>query len=97
MTNDPYRHPTFNADVDTALGFKTRNILCAPILKQVTGDSNSGEEAKGGGNATGRPELLGVVEVINKSEGPFTANDQKLCEMLADHVSIFLEKSEGKQ
>lgn len=32
--NDPYQDPRFNPEVDKKSGFKTRNILCAPIYSQ---------------------------------------------------------------
>jgi GAF domain-containing protein len=30
--NDPYRDPRFNREVDVASGFKTRNMICMPVL-----------------------------------------------------------------
>lgn len=30
--DDAYRHPLFNREVDERTGFRTRNLLCAPIL-----------------------------------------------------------------
>jgi adenylate cyclase len=29
---DPYNHPNFNKDVDLRTGYRTRNILCMPIV-----------------------------------------------------------------
>ncbi len=31
LIHDPYKDPRFNAQVDEQTGFKTRNILCAPV------------------------------------------------------------------
>lgn len=40
ITDDPYSHPEFNKQIDVQTGFKTRNILCAPmhnIEKKIIG------------------------------------------------------------
>lgn len=36
-------------------------------------------------------ELLGVVQCINKSAGPFTQEDEKVLNTLALHIAIFIE------
>lgn len=85
IVNDPYSHPMFNKSVDKSLGFRTRNILCWPVVVEKKTDGPSGSVKR----------LVGVVEVINKIDGDFTDNDEKLTRMLADHVAVFLEKSDN--
>ena len=70
--DDPYDsqqlksiHPRlrFADRFDKGSDFKTRNILCVPIM-------NAGV-------------LMGVIQVINKSSGPFAKEDVELCNALA--------------
>ncbi len=70
--DDPYDakqlkgiHPRlrFADKFDKDSDFKTRNILCVPIM-------NAGV-------------LMGVIQIINKSNGPFDNDDIKLCNSLA--------------
>ena len=70
--DDPYDakqlkgiHPRlrFADKFDKDSDFKTRNILCVPIM-------NAGV-------------LMGVIQIINKSNGPFDNEDIKLCNSLA--------------
>lgn len=70
--DDPYDsqqlksiHPRlrFADRFDKGSDFKTRNILCVPIM-------NAGV-------------LMGVIQVINKSNGPFAKEDVELCNALA--------------
>ena len=50
---DAYADSRFNPEVDRHSGFKTRSILCIPIV-------------------SGRAELIGVTQVLNKRDGVFT-------------------------
>lgn len=62
--SDAYRDPRFNPSVDRLTGFKTRNILTAPLF----GD---------------RQNVLGVLEVLNKTDGAFGEWDEFLLETLS--------------
>lgn len=72
---DPYRHPLFNADFDRRTGFRTRNILAAPLI--------SWNEEK----------LLGVLQLLNREEGPYTDVDEQLLGAFAAHAAIALERA----
>ena len=39
-------------------------------------------------------KVVAVIEMMNKRDGPFTEIDEKLCTMLAHHVSVFLRQLE---
>lgn len=63
--------PRFYRAVDQLSGFRTRSILCVPLM------------------ARGRP--IGVIELINKVQGPFTEEDLTLLELLAGPAAIVIE------
>ena len=71
----------FNAAVAAKQEFKVKSILCAPIRN---------DEGK----------VVAVAEFLNKRKGEkgeerfFDKNDEKLAEMLAHHVSIFIKRLE---
>ena len=72
---DAYADSRFNPDVDRGTGFKTRSILCIPIV-----------------NA--RNELIGVTQVLNKLDGTFTSDDERLLRAFAAQVAVALENAE---
>ena len=41
----------------------------------------------------GREGILGVVEVVNKTEGRFTLGDQRMLEAIADNIAVSIEKA----
>src|SRR5262249_35248430 len=69
---DAYNDPHFDTSMDTRTGFKTRNILCAPI-RTVLG------------------EVIGVVQMLNKMDGSFNADDLSLLEAMGTQVSAVLQ------
>ncbi|HEY76685.1 MAG TPA: response regulator [Thermoflexia bacterium] len=77
LVPDVRKDPRFYAQVDRALGFHTRSVLCVPL------------KARG--------EVIGVLEVINKLDGPespaFTRGDLELLGMLASWVSVAVENA----
>lgn len=74
VINDAYSHELFNPDVDIKTGFKTRNIICAP-MKNLQGN------------------LVGVFQVLNKSDGVFTGEDKEILTMISSFASILIENS----
>lgn len=78
QTGQPYQiddvqaDPNWNAQVDVASGFKTRNLLCVPLT-----------------DAAG--QRLGVLEVLNKIQGPFTPPDVETLRILGAHTVAALE------
>jgi len=69
-----YADPRFNQKVDRETGFRTRSILCVPVI-----------------NKYGIP--IGVVQVLNRKGGPFSARDQRRLEMLAAQSAIALDNA----
>jgi len=70
---DAYRDPRFNNSMDLLTGFKTRNILAAPLF----GD---------------KQKVLGVLEVLNKTEGDFEEWDEFLLEALAGQCGVAIHR-----
>jgi serine/threonine protein kinase len=74
INEDVYGDPRFNKEVDEWSGFRTRNMICMPILGSQL-------------------ELLGVIQVLNKQNGPFSHADESLLSALAATVGLALENS----
>jgi serine/threonine protein kinase len=74
INDDVYGDPRFNREVDEWSGFRTRNMICMPILGTQL-------------------ELLGVIQVLNKEDGPFSHRDESLLSALAANVGLALENS----
>jgi adenylate cyclase len=71
---DAYSDDRFNPEVDRRTGYKTRNILCMPIV-----------------NKSGR--AIGVTQVLNKRDGPFTEQDERRLAGLTSQAAIALENA----
>ncbi|MEZ4359031.1 MAG: GAF domain-containing protein [Kofleriaceae bacterium] len=71
---DAYEDPRFLPSVDLKSGYRTRSILCVPMLSGVGG-------------------LFGVLQVLNKTHGPFTAADEDLLSALASQAAIAIENA----
>lgn len=71
---DAYQDERFQASVDVKSGYRTRSILCVPMLSGVGG-------------------LFGVLQVLNKTGGPFTAADEDLLSALASQAAIAIENA----
>ncbi|HBL15897.1 MAG: guanylate cyclase [Elusimicrobia bacterium GWA2_69_24] len=75
---DAYADARFNQAVDKKTGYRTRNILCMPIMKK-----------EGGGPGAG----LGVLQVLNKKSGPFAPGDEARLKAFAAQAAIALENA----
>jgi adenylate cyclase len=71
---DAYADPRFNPEVDRKTGYRTRSILCVPVINKL-------------GLA------VGVVQVLNRRDGPFRPRDQRRLEMLAAQSAIALDNA----
>jgi HD-GYP domain-containing protein (c-di-GMP phosphodiesterase class II) len=71
---DAWNDARFDSSFDKRTGYRTRNILCLPLL----GTDH---------------EAIGVVQVINKHEGAFTAEDMELVEGVCGIVAIAVENA----
>ena len=74
LVHDAYADPRFNAAIDGQTGFKTRDLLCAP-LKHIRE-----EEAR----------TVGVIQALNKRRGSFTDADLTLLEALSSPAAAAL-------
>lgn len=72
---DAYEDPRFNNSIDLLTGFKTRNILAAPLF----GDTQN---------------VLGVLEVLNKTDGAFGERDEFLLEALSGQCGVAIHRQQ---
>jgi sigma-B regulation protein RsbU (phosphoserine phosphatase) len=72
---DAYADPRFESEFDLRLGFRTRSLLCLPIL-----------------NKDG--QTIGVLQLLNKKNGPFTQGDAAMLRNISDHVALALENAQ---
>jgi Nif-specific regulatory protein len=72
---DAYQDPRFNRAIDVQTGYRTRNLLAAPMR-----DDDSGE-------------IIGVFEVINKRQGPFTSEDEELLRSIATETTVAIQNA----
>ncbi|CAE7926605.1 Pde11 [Symbiodinium sp. KB8] len=62
---DAYEDDRFNQAFDKKSGFRTRQILCMPLLGSARGASAAAGAAAAG--AASGPQVVGVIQLINKS------------------------------
>ncbi len=74
VIKEAYECDLFNPEIDRITGFKTKNILCAPMVSV-------------------NKKLIGVIEVMNKKSGAFTAEDEDIIEMLCSLVAVLIENA----
>jgi sigma-B regulation protein RsbU (phosphoserine phosphatase) len=72
---DAYEDSRFEPDVDRRLGYRTRTLLCLPILNK--------------GN-----DVVGVLQLLNKSTGPFNTEDTNFLRALSVHCAIAIENAQ---
>jgi sigma-B regulation protein RsbU (phosphoserine phosphatase) len=72
---DPPADPRWNPEFDRRTGFRTRNILSAPIVLQHD------------------DQLIGVLQLLNKLDGPFSPFDEQMIRAFAAHAATALERA----
>lgn len=76
---DAYKDKRFDPSTDKKTGYRTRSILCMPVWEPLSrGDKR---------------EILGVVQVLNKKDGYFTEDDERLLETISSQVAISIANS----
>ena len=73
IENDPPASSHFDPVIDEITGFRTRSVLCVPMISQG--------------------KVIGVIEVLNKQEGDFSAGDKDILQSIATSVSIAMENA----
>ena len=76
---DAYKDDRFNPSFDKTSGYKTKSILCMPVLDP--------EEISGN-------KIIGVIQILNKKTGIFKRDDEFLLEVISSQVAIALKNSE---
>ncbi len=74
IIHDAYGDPRFYSAVDKKTHFRTRNILCVPLINR-------------------KSDCIGTLQVINKTAGPFSADDEELLLAVSHYITIALENA----
>ncbi len=72
---DAYRDDRFDPSTDKKTGYHTRSILCMPIFEPLSEHKKS-------------PDIIGVLQVLNKKDGVFTEDDEELLASMASQIAI---------
>ncbi len=72
---DAYNDDRFDPTTDKKTGYHTRSILCMPIFEPHNSDAQ-------------QPEIIGVLQVLNKIDGVFTSDDEDLLSSMASQIAI---------
>ncbi len=76
---DAYNDDRFDPATDKRTGYRTRSILCMPIFEPHGQDKDR--------------RILGVIQVLNKTDGVFSDEDEALLEALSSQVAISIANS----
>ncbi len=71
---DAYLDRRFDRSWDERSGYRTRQILCAPIRNRER-------------------QTVGVFQLLNKSKGPFTEQDEEYLDALSVHAALAVENA----
>ena len=74
---DAYHDDRFDPTTDKKTGYHTRSILCMPIFEPQDSDEQ-------------KPNIIGVLQVLNKIGGVFTGDDEDLLSSMASQIAIAL-------
>ncbi len=72
---DAYNDSRFDPSTDKKTGYRTRSILCMPIFEPKKDDKRD-------------PEIIGVLQILNKKDGVFGQSDEELLSSLASQIAI---------
>lgn len=75
---DAYLDPRFNNEVDKMTGYRTGSVLVVPIRKKGTGEYIGATVSH-----RAHPDVIGVVQMINKNNGVFTTHDLQTLQAFA--------------
>ncbi|QDZ17709.1 GAF/PAS/PAC adenylate/guanylate cyclase [Chloropicon primus] len=75
---DAYLDPRFNNEVDKMTGYRTGSVLVVPIRKKGTGEFKGATVSH-----KAHPDVIGVVQMINKNNGVFSTTDLQTLQAFA--------------
>lgn len=75
---DAYDDERFDREVDKHTGYRTKSVLCVPMMNRSRG-------------------VIGVFQVLNKSGGPFTSEDEDWLVGLAAVAAGLIEQAQAYQ
>lgn len=91
--NDPYSHPKFLSEVDSKTGFKTKNIICVPLISRMRQMGVLEIVNKKSGNFIQEDlyfaqALAGIVSIVLRNIGLFTelTNQRNLMKAILDNI-----------
>lgn len=94
IVQDAYKDKRFNQENDKKFGYRTRNIMCVPVLEQGMVEDEGDKPAQD--KPDSEKKVLAVVQLVNKRDGSgWNHDDERTARMLARHVGIFLEQVGG--
>ena len=76
---DAYQDSRFDPTTDKKTGYQTRSILCIPVWEPTKAEDSR--------------QVLGVIQVLNKKEGPFTSQDEGILQAVASEVAIAISNA----
>ena len=77
---DAYNDERFDPSTDKKTGYRTESILCLPVWEPLS----ERDERK----------IIGVIQVLNKKDGPFMAEDQAILKSIASEIAISLKNAQ---
>jgi signal transduction histidine kinase len=77
---DAYNDDRFDPSTDKKTGYKTHSILCMPIFEPLKDDKT-------------KPDIIGVLQILNKKDGVFDSEDEDLLSSLASQIAISIINS----
>ncbi|MBD3180786.1 HD domain-containing protein [Candidatus Poribacteria bacterium] len=85
IVNDTSSDERFGGSVDKVTSFKTKSILCVPIIISETKSNINNQQKKS----------IGIIEVINKNsdDDQFTVDDLKMLNILAYQAAIAVKNA----
>ncbi|TFG93955.1 MAG: GAF domain-containing protein, partial [Calditrichales bacterium] len=78
--HDAYKDKRFDPTTDKKTGYHTRSILCMAIREPVKTEKQQGK-------------IIAVLQILNKKDGIFTADDEDLLMSLGSQIAISLVNS----
>jgi len=93
IVKDAYEDERFNQDVDNQTGYRTGSVLVVPVVKSKAAKKAFDPMSNHIDTGIPHPDVMGVVQMINKFKGGFTFNDVQTAEAFAASAAGVIESS----